>query len=326
MTDNTISPEAWLDFVQAEYLDGFVKVGGTSIKFAVPLDDSVRSCIEDGITERARSGGYITACVSSADTRVHMVDQLFFRIADQVPWRQLCENVIVKLAREKGFVQPPSGEQEALVHRISSANSTDPDMLSLEARNWIGSAVLRNQSLTRDFRVAVTHLCSAVLIGGPDGESKVEAITDWLSGRNRSVSAVRPYQIFNRITRTNARHLLESLLLWVRFAGFPGVVITWDTSRVTIARNPRDELLFYTKPAMLDAYEVLRQFIDATDRMKGCLIVVIPAAEFLDIDPSSRGLGAYDALKLRVYDEIHDRRLVNPMGALVRVSNQRIAE
>jgi hypothetical protein len=73
---------------------------------------------------------------------------------------------------------------------------------------------------------------------------------------------------------------------------------------------------------MLDAYEVMRQFVDATDRMVGFFMAVTPAEEFLDRDSRGRGLGAYQALMNRVYDEIHDQRLVNPMGALVRVSDQ----
>jgi hypothetical protein len=98
------------------------------------------------------------------------------------------------------------------------------------------------------------------------------------------------------------------------------MVIILDISRVTIPRNPRDDRLFYTKAAMLDAYEVLRQFIDATDRVKACLLIVVAAPDFLDVETTGRGMGAYDALKFRVYDEIRDERLVNPMGALVRIS------
>jgi len=192
--------------------------------------------------------------------------------------------------------------------------------LMMEARTWIENRVFREQNLTRDFRVAMTRLCLAELSGGPDGATIIEVIADWLTGRNRNVSAVRPYQIYSRISRNNARHLLDSLLHWIRFAGYPGLVILLDTSRVTIARNPRDDQLYYTKAAMLDAYEVLRQFIDGTERMKGCLVVVTPASEFLVVETGSRGMGDYNALKLRVYDEVRDTRLANPMGAMVRLS------
>ncbi len=55
---------------------------------------------------------------------------------------------------------------------------------------------------------------------------------------------------------------------------------------------------------MLDAYEVLRQFIDDTDNLHACLVIVAPEAEFLEIDMPARGMGCYEALKFRVYDEI----------------------
>lgn len=71
---------------------------------------------------------------------------------------------------------------------------------------------------------------------------------------------------------------------------------------------------------MLDAYEVFRQFIDGLDQLERCLIVVLPDQEFLDEDFLGRGLGAYQALKFRVYDEVRDRRLANPLGSLIRLA------
>ncbi len=325
----TLDVAHWLTFIQQEYLDSFIRDGGSSVKFVVPLDEALRPGIENGIAERSREAGYIVATVSSATTRVHMMDQVFFRVAEQVPWRRLSEDVLVKLALDAGYQAPTAGSEGAMVARLAAANNLDPAMVHMEARTWIGNqillehdAVLRRQSLAKDFRVAVTQLCLAELLGGPDGETSIEVITDWLTGRNTAVSAVKPYQIFTRITRSNARHLLESLLLWVRYAGYAGVVIVLDIARVTIAQNPHDDLLFYSKAAMFDTYEVLRQCIDATDRMKGCLLAVVPAPEFLDVEPYGRGMGAYDALKFRVYDEVRDQRLVNPLGALVRISAQ----
>lgn len=316
----TIAPERWLNFLQNEYLESFIRDGGASVKFAVPLVEEVRQVAEQGILDCGKRTGYIVAKVSSADTRVHMIDQVFFRIAEQVPWRQLSENVLVKLAGTAGY-GPPEPGPKSLGLRLAEANRVGLDMLTSDLRPSIENQVFRQQYLAKDFRVAVTQLCLAELSGGPDGLTRIEVITDWLTGRNKAIAAVRPYQIFSRITRSNARHLLESLLLWIRFAGRAGLVIVLDISRVTIALNPRDDLIYYTKAAMFDAYEVLRQFIDSTDRMKGCLLIVIPSQEFLDIEPQGRGMGAYDALKLRVYDEVHDERLVNPMGALVRLSD-----
>lgn len=164
------------------------------------------------------------------------------------------------------------------------------------------------------------RICYAQLTGAPDSAQTVLALTEWLTGRNRNVSAVKGYGIFNRITRNNARHFIESLLRWVRIAGHPGTVVLLDMARLALAKNPRDELVFYSTAALLDAYEVLREFIDATDRLSGCLMVVVADEAFLDEDSSGRGIGRYQALKFRIFDEVHDQRRVNPMGSLARLS------
>jgi hypothetical protein len=85
------------------------------------------------------------------------------------------------------------------------------------------------------------------------------------------------------------------------------------------SRNLEDRGIYYTKAALLDSYEVLREFIDGADRVSGFLMVVLPGAAFLE--DHSRGLSAYEALKFRVFDEIRDKRLVNPMGSLVRIAS-----
>ncbi len=132
-----ISPARWLDFVRAEYLESFIKLGGASIKFAVPIQENLRDAIDAGVIEAAENAGYIVARVSAANTRIHMIDQLFFRIAEQMPWRQLSERVNLKLAAARGYIVPPEDGPEPLVHRLASANTIEPDFLTMEARRWV---------------------------------------------------------------------------------------------------------------------------------------------------------------------------------------------
>lgn len=80
------------------------------------------------------------------------------------------------------------------------------------------------------------------------------------------------------------------------------------------------EGLFYSIPAVRDGYEVLRQFIDGTDELQHCFIcVAVPEGFVLSKDESPRGMGAYDALRLRVSDDVSDRRCANPLYSLVRL-------
>lgn len=315
-----IAAAEWLEFVKAEYIDGFIRDGGSSIKFAVAHNDVARVAVTLGIVRLADAADYVVARVSAEDTKIHLIDQLFFRVAEQIPWQELTQQTINSLAAQKGYAPAAhADDHRPFVERLASANRMQVDEVRLAMRPLV-MRVSKDRKLARDFRVAVSHLCLAELAGGPDGESTEAAITDWLTGRNQSVAAVKPYQIFTRIHRTNARHLFASLLRWVRHTDKTGVAIVVDMGRVTLAANPRDGSVFYTKAAMFDVYEVLRQFIDATDEMKGLFMVLTPTRDFLDLDPMGRGLGAYDALKFRVYDEVRDQRLVNPMAALVRIA------
>ena len=316
------APADWLNVIRREYLESFVRDGGSAIKIAVPRDPQARNTVADGLVQSGQDLGFLVAQVNAADTGVHMMDRLFFDIARQIPWRTLSQRVVVRIASDKIPAAPQDGDG-SLLDRLAEANRLGTDFLLSELLPAIEDGVAKNRLLSRDFRVAVTQLCLSELRGGADGERRIQAIIEWLDGSNNRVSAVRPYHIFSRVTRANARYFFESTLHWLRFAGYSGLLLVLDTARLTVARNPRDGKQYYTKAALLDAYEVQRQFIDATDRLHGCLIVVLPDAEFLadDQSPRSRGIGAYEALKFRVIDEVRDRRLANPMASLVRLSS-----
>ncbi len=315
-----IDADEWVGFLETEYLESYVKAGGAAIKFAVPLEDELDQRLVSSIEKRAAQLGYIVAHIDAAETRVHMIDQLFFAVAQQVPWRDSVQRVVEGIAAQEEYA-PAAPGSEPYLRRLADANGLDPNFLHLDLRRKISEQVFRHRELAKDFRVAMTHLALAEIGGAEESATVYGAITDWLCGRNRSVSAVKPYQIFSRITRANARFQLESLLVWLASAGYAGLTLVIDLQRVSVARNPRDERIYYTKAGVLDAYELLRQFIDATDRLRNCLIVVVPHREFLDEDFLGRGIGAYEALKFRIYDEVRDRRLVNPMASLVRVTS-----
>lgn len=317
---STLAPDTWLSFVEREYLDDFVRSGGASVKFAVPLDAQTRRTTVEHLRARSSSLGYLVLEADAAGTRVHMVDQVFHRFAEQVPWQELVRQRLFGLANAHAFRVPAQDEpSRPLSDVLAEENGLEPATILQEARVWIQDAIAKDAEMAKDFRVAMSRLALAELSGGTEGATIVELVTAWLSGRNRAISAVKPYGIRSRIMRTNARYYLESLVHWVRGCGRPGTVLLLDLQRLEVPRNPRDGLLHYTKASLLDTYEVLRQFIDSTDRLEATLLVVVPPPVFLETDPAERGMGAYEALKFRVYDEVRDRALVNPMASLVRL-------
>ena len=291
-----IARDEWLSFVRTEYLESYIADGGAAIKVVIDLGGSDLDLAET-VAAHAADAGYLTAVVDATVSRVHMIDQVFFAVAEQIPWRETVDRVVTRLATADGLnVADGDGP---LFRRIAEASKLDPQYVQLELRRKIGEKIFKNHSFVKDFRVAVTQLSTAAFGGGQEADTTFTTITDGLTGRNRAVSAVKPYQIFSRINRSNARHFFESALSWICLAEWPGLVLVIDIRRVTVARNPRDGGLYYTKSAVLDTYEVLRQYIDGTDRLVNCLIVVVADPEFLDDDPTGRGMGALSFTLLR---------------------------
>ncbi|HXH23648.1 MAG TPA: BREX system ATP-binding domain-containing protein [Vicinamibacterales bacterium] len=318
-----IEVRSWLAFFEREYLRDFLHQGGAAVKFVVPGDPSARELLEGEVDRRARLAGFVVATVNAAATRIHMMDQLFHRVAEQIPWRDLAREVVVRLARADPMLNVPGvpPPEIGLSQWLGASSGVDGEFVHGELSRALANAVLKRHELSRDFRVAMTQLCRAELAGGEEGRTMSETIIQWLTGVNKSIAAVKPYQIFTRIGRTNARFLFESLLDWLRFAGCSGLVLMLDIERLTVTRNPKDGFVHYTKASRLDAYEVLRQFIDATDRMKGFLLLVVPSRDFLDESPGAPGISEYQALQFRIYDEVRDRELANPMASLVRIGS-----
>lgn len=311
----------WLQRLAVDYLDGFVADGGAAVKFAVPLDPHSRAELMAGFPRLAADSGYVVCRVDATATKVHMIDQVWFRVAAQLPFADLAARVLGRIARSEGWQSPDRFDDRPVRDQVAEANDLDVDFVKMVFEKQIQSRVFRQRALAKDFRVAMTWLCRARLNGGHEGTEAVGVITDWLCGHNKQVAPVKPYMIYASINRSNARHMLESAFTWVRLAGYRGTALLLDAARLTDTVRPADGTVAYSKSALLDAYEVMRQFIDSIDELDAVLLLVVPDEPFLELDDRGRGIMAYQALFFRVYDEVRDRDLANPMATLVRLGD-----
>jgi hypothetical protein len=71
----------------------------------------------------------------------------------------------------------------------------------------------------------------------------------------------------------------------------------------------------------LDAFEVLRQLIDDAEHFAGLLLVVLADDALIGDDPK-RSVGAYPALKMRIWDDVRPEGRDNPLAPLVRLARQ----
>lgn len=312
--------EAYADFVAKEYLGDFIRAGGGAVRVVVVGSDEVARRWHARLADAAHAEGYLLATVDAADTRVHMIDQLWFAVARHVEWRAVAVRAV---AREYDVLGLPAADDEVTVAEVAARHGVDARELARSVRRRLEIAVLQDGSLTREFRLALLRLCQGELGTGEVSPAERAAVTGWLTGEKVALRDLRSASLYARVGRHNARGLLVSLAGWLNRDGGPGLVLDLDLARLSVARRPPVEErvgVYYSKAAVLDAYEVLRQLIDATDVLRGAFVAVALPPEL--VTEEGRGLPAYGALHLRVVDEVRDRRRTNPYAALIRLETR----
>jgi hypothetical protein len=315
-----ITQDQWIDTIHREYLHSFIKRGGAAVKFAVPMDDADHRQLQNLLRKTAEEENYIFASVDAISTKIHMIDKLFHTVASQIYWDDLSLAFVKEIFAQNGY-ELPIHSKDFDFQNIAASNKREEKFLRKEVHSWFEEKIFHDFDMSQEFRIAMMRLCLEQLrLKGPPFLS--DAVKEWLGGKLRLISALKDALIFQKIARHNARHMLFSLAHWLRVNGKSGLVLVLDITRYLVSRKSKnpDDGFSYSVPALLDVYEVLRQFIDGTDEMEGCLIVVLASKEFLDLD-DRRGLRSYDALKLRIWDEVRDKQRPNPLASLVRLAN-----
>lgn len=317
MTDTVIGAAEYLDFVAREYLTGYVDHGGAAVKLLAVGDETSRAQLTKGFHELG--DGFAVAAVDAADTRIHLIDQLFTAIARQLDWVGLASAVVRSALERTAF---PAADDAADIDLGAIARHHDVDGAELyrSVRRALEQIVLRDTELSHEFRVAMLRLCQEQLGRSEVSLAERETVIGWLCGERLPAAALRRVSLQAKVARHNARPLLVSLTRWLRIAGRRGLVLHLDLTRLAVVRRPPPGLRdghYYSKAATLDAYEMLRQLIDATDEFDGVFVAATVPTPLVQDD--ARGLPAYSALQLRVTDEVRDRRRVNPYATMVRV-------
>ena len=317
--ENAIAAPAWVESLGSEYLESFIKDGGAAIKFAVGHEEDTQG-LDAALYDQSRKSGCLFARINAVDTRVYMPQDIFFAIARQVDWRYLARRMIVRLAeiREYDTAGIDPNAPGNIYSAIGAVNGLEAVSVVQPLRVEIQERIFKNRRMARDFRVAMSQLCQ--FEEADAGDYGGELLLDWLTGRNTRISNVRHFFIRTPVNRTTARHFLESALYWIQYAGYTGTVILLDNSRVTLSSRPADGSRFYSRPMVMDHYELLRELIDSADRLTGTLVVVAASLDFLDDNSQSRGFGIYEALMTRVMNDVRAKNQVNPMASLVRLS------
>jgi hypothetical protein len=312
--------QEYLDFLDREYIGEYVRAGGSAVRFVVAGDDDVSARWHAGFADLARHRGYTYAAVDAADTKVSMIDHVYAAVARQVDWESLVRETVRRAWADVGL---PAAGPDLTVAAVAADNAVDAREASRTMRRHLEQVILADTSLAREFRLALLRLSQAELDTGDVTDDERAAVLSWLRVEPVGLRLIRSASLYSRVARHNARALLVSLAAWLSRTTGGGLAVDLDLSRLAVRRRPPVEErsgLYYTKAGVMDAYEVLRQLVDATDVLRGAIVAVVLPPDL--VTDEGRGLPAYSALQLRIVDEVRDRRRTNPYAALVRLETR----
>lgn len=312
----SVTVEDYTTVLDQHYLSGYLPAGGAAVKVAVVGDADTADRLEGQLGELAARRDCLHVSVSAETTRLHLVDQLYVEIARHLDWDELAAAIVRAAYAAAAF---PAAD-DLTVARVAAHHDIDSRELYRSVRRYLEHQLLGDASIAPEMRRAMLRLAQVQLGAADVDKAEHEAVLAWLRGELGRITAVRSALIFGRIGRHNARAMLASLGRLLLGAGLGGLVVTLDYRRLEESRRPPAALrsgVYYSRAAVLDAYETLRQLIDGVDELRGVLVVAVVSPALMT--DASRGLPAYTALQLRVADEVRDHRRANPFAALVRL-------
>jgi hypothetical protein len=207
----------WVDILKDEYLKDFVPSGGSAVKIAVVPPCDAESTISR-VREEAISCGFLVAEVDAANIRVDKIEKIFHEVAKHVDWDALTERWLRKKLLENGILiddDQPLTDLEAIAER----NYTDKTDLLGSIQRLIQNTIFIDRNLSKEFRTAMTALCRGNVNPQNVSPSHSDIIKQWFLGEKCSLTELKKLQIYQRIARHNARHLLNSLARWSRDVG-----------------------------------------------------------------------------------------------------------
>lgn len=304
------------DFLVRAYLSSFVAEGGAAVKVAIVPSSREAEELSSDVSSAATNLGYTCVHIDAALVRTSLVQQVFFAVARAVDWR----SAACAIVRDTVFAQfQVAIEGRPTLEAIGEATHLDVPLVRQAMLRGLQDSVYRNYRLAKDFRIAMMSYCMAELQSDASADHSRQALNEWLCGDLRLIGAVKDTGIFQKIGRHNARVMVASTARWLRQAGGKGLLIVMDIGRLANpTKQDGGDGLHYAPTHVMDTYEVLRQFIDATDEMEGVMLLITAPQSLLDDE--RRGFPAYKALQNRIWDDVRDSSRQNPYAPMVRLS------
>ncbi|MBT9140884.1 MAG: hypothetical protein DDT30_01468 [Dehalococcoidia bacterium] len=293
------------DFLGEHYLDKYIRDGGSKVKFLIGPEGCGKTHQLLLLAHSAKQKGYLTAYIDARETKLQYIDALYKCIASSIDFDVLvtryCEGVI------RGLGYPPDSMPEDIKFMewvTQPPQGRDLGTIKKDAQKEL-EKLFHNRRIDGSFATAFLQLCNNQLGIVSLSEENREVLLRWMKGDSAldSLRQLERLQIFTRIDRYNARNMLLSILEIARLVGLRGLLVCLDcVEDIVVGKKPETGRPKYARAARDDAYEGFRELIDDVDSLERIMFIIAARPELIEDDRN--GIRSYDALWLRIQDEI----------------------
>ncbi len=285
----TVGRQRWLTFVE-EDLDHYIAEGGAKVRFINGDYGDGKTHFMSVVRHLALQKGFaVSFVVLTREVPIHKFEVVYQTIVRQLHGtfegtgiRGLVDTWADSLAPDLAN-QDGSSFQERLT-ALSEELRALPGM-DLNFANALVGLVNHRFGLVGEGEAAEERLQAR------------EVLYQWFEGSRVAKRELKPFQIFETLSKTNSKRLLGSLIAFLRYRGYQGLILLMDELETVIAQSASIRNA---------AYENVRLLIDNTEHAQYLHIFfsIIP-----DVILSEKGFKSYDALWSRVRSIGEGKRL-----------------
>ena len=301
----TAGTEILLDILVERYFQGYIRLGGSKVKFIVGKEGAGKTHHLKFMHSSAAEIGYYPVQIDARKIKLQRIDDLYRQIVGNVDLPALLQSYCTKIAEEVAEQKLELPQNKDTLFTVLARQLDSAPIAGRRLKDKL-TELLRNPDLNRYFGIAMMHLAQDALGMRSLQVADRANLYSWLLGTKVTASSLRPFQIFTKLDRYNGRHMLRSLFSFIRLAGYCGCLVSIDSLETVVEDNPETKRAMYSRVARDDTYEMIRQLIDEADDFESTLFLFATRPSFF-ID-SVRGVKSYYALWMRIQEEVVTRR------------------
>ncbi|MDY0223085.1 MAG: DUF2791 family P-loop domain-containing protein [Desulfobacterium sp.] len=295
----TVGRQKWLSYIEDD-LDHYIGQGGAKVRFISGDYGDGKTHFMSVIQHLAMEKGFaVSFVVITRDVPIHKFETVYQSIVRQLRGNFPGEGIRNLLASWLDSLAPELDEPEGTQEKRLALAKQIRDMPGMDISFANGLAALVNNRF-------------APLEEGEDEESRKaerEILMHWFDGGKVTKRELKPFQIYEYLTKANARQLMNSLILFLRLYGQKGLILLMDELETVVAMSASIRNA---------AYENIRLFLDNSETAQYLHIFfsIIP-----DVLISEKGFKSYDALwsRVRSIGTGGDDKTLNYRGVLVDI-------